>query len=122
MNDNIIGFNKDNVLDISENFNNNDVLRVNNNENKYILNKRNNILDYNKDNPNLNDIINDIKIEYSLIGLNNLDNNCYLNCGLQALIHSKTFINNLIKLYNEDNFISTALIDLCNLLKSKNIL
>jgi ubiquitin C-terminal hydrolase len=96
MNDDIIEFNKDNSLDISEHFNNNEKLRVNNNENNYILNKRNNILDYNQDNPNSNDIINNIKIEYSLIGLNNLDNNCYLNCGLQALIHSKTFINYLI--------------------------
>ena len=93
--------------------------------NKYNINKnfKNLIID-NKIDTNINNLnfTNKSKQYFELkIGLNNLVNTCYLNSGLQLLLHCEDFINAFVEIKNFKNKpITKVLINLYKQVKDMN--
>ena len=96
--------NKYNNIDSTEN--GDDIL---DNKEKLIFTDNNNKIDY-------KDII------YTKYRLNNINNTCYVNSGLQILLHLEFFVKNIIKLNNIKNSnITYEFLDLLYSIRNVNI-
>ena len=106
---------------INNRFYNNDIIKINldNLKNKYLPKKDLDKINEKQNVPQL--------VTQSLTGLVNLGETCYMNTGLQNLIHCVPFINELFTLFNEEKelieekIISKSFINLClSLIKIDN--
>ena len=109
--------NEENIENIYDKKN---IININNKESS-LLNEINLNNHFKNELPN----INSYSITNSLIGIEKIDNNCYMNCGLQILFHIKIFIEELYKKNNISNKkVNQNIIDLCNnvmILYNKNL-
>ena len=109
--------NEENIENIYDKKN---IININNKESS-LLNEINLNNHFKNELPN----INSYSITNSLIGIEKIDNNCYMNCGLQILFHIKIFIEELYKKNNISNKkVTQNIIDLCNnvmILYNKNL-